>query len=146
MFLFVSSLVRMEKLGSSRWKVNYSNLAQGKSWISACVSTYCSRNILRVERNGMNHICLSSRLGSLRYWNEILNWTFSCSILDPVPLSINPYIRHWEPARFSRHSFDQAHEVHEQSRRRKREINYNHYSPHYGSTNVIKFNFYAHDR
>lgn len=67
-------------------------------------------------------------------------------IPDPVPFSINPFIRHWEPAHFSRTSLDQAHEVHEKSRRRKRDINYNHYSPHYGPANVIKFNFYAHDR
>lgn len=65
---------------------------------------------------------------------------------DPVPSSINPFIRHWEPAHFSRDALDQAHAVHEVSRRRKRDINYNHNSPNYGPANVVKFNFHAHDR
>lgn len=62
-----------------------------------------------------------------------------------MPL-LSPYIRHWEAAHFSRDTFEQAHEVHVQSRRKKREINYNHYSSHYGPANSIKFNFHAHDR
>ncbi|CRK88806.1 CLUMA_CG002530, isoform A [Clunio marinus] len=65
---------------------------------------------------------------------------------DALPSSINPFIRHWEPAHFSRNVFDQAHTVHEQNRRKKRDINYNHYSLDYGPTNVIRFNFHAHDR
>jgi disintegrin and metalloproteinase domain-containing protein 10 len=63
-----------------------------------------------------------------------------------VPSQISSFIRHWEPAHFNRDAFEQAHRVHEVGRRRKREINYNHNSPHYGTANIIKFNFKAHDR
>lgn len=63
-----------------------------------------------------------------------------------MPSQINTFIRHWEPAQFNRDALEQAHRAHESNRRRKREINYNHFSPHYGSTIVIKFNFNAHDR
>lgn len=61
-------------------------------------------------------------------------------------LSLNPYILHWEPAHFNRAALEQAHQSHELSRRKKRDINYNHYSMHYGPAASIKFSFRAHDR
>ena len=63
-----------------------------------------------------------------------------------MPFSINPYIYHWEAALFNRDVFDDVHQKHETNRRRKREVNYNHHSPHYGSTNVIEFVIKAHQR
>lgn len=107
---------------------------------------------------------------SMRSWEHKLNFNFSffssvyyifffmffsynnfvpffiLSLPDRVPLKLNSFIRHWEPALYSRISLEEAHEHHESQRRRKREINYDHRSPHYGSANQIKFNFHAHDR
>ena len=75
----------------------------------------------------------------------ILCSVFFIYITDPAP-TINEFIRHWEPAHFDRASLELAHQTHERNRRKKRDINYNHYSPQYGSTNVLKFQFSAHDR
>lgn len=63
-----------------------------------------------------------------------------------MQFSINPYIYHWEAAHFNRDVFEDVHEKHETNKRRKREINYNHHSPHYGSTNVVEFTIKVHDR
>lgn len=63
-----------------------------------------------------------------------------------MPFSINPYIYHWEAAHFNRDVFDEVHEKHETNRRRKRDVNYNHHSPLYGSTNVLEFVIKAHQR
>ncbi|XP_058056095.1 uncharacterized protein LOC131207497 [Anopheles bellator] len=60
--------------------------------------------------------------------------------------SINPFIRYWEPARFDRGQLDLAHQHHEQHRRRRRSINYDHGSSAYGPANVVRLNFRAHDR
>ncbi|ETN64860.1 hypothetical protein AND_003386 [Anopheles darlingi] len=60
--------------------------------------------------------------------------------------SINPFIRYWEPARFDRGQLDLAHQHHEQHRRRRRSINYEHGSSGYGPANVVRLNFRAHDR
>lgn len=65
---------------------------------------------------------------------------------DPSVVQINPFIRHWEPAKYDRTTLDNAHQRHQATRRRKRDVNYNYYSPQYGPINTIKFNFYAHDR
>lgn len=133
-FLVVSSLIWKENLWLSRWKVNYNKLAHGETEFSSpllLLAMSCCR-VWKSFGRCFRSQDLCSRPSSF--------------VSDQVPSSINPFIRHWEPARFSRSSFDQAHEVHEQSRRRKRDVNYNHYSSHYGPANVIKFNFYAHDR
>uniref|UniRef100_A0A182UT54 Uncharacterized protein n=1 Tax=Anopheles merus TaxID=30066 RepID=A0A182UT54_ANOME len=76
------------------------------------------------------------------------------SIGAPVPTlasggadsTINPFIRYWEPARFDRGLLDVAHQHHEQHRRRRRSINYEHGSAAYGPANVVRLNFRAHDR
>uniref|UniRef100_A0A182UH52 Uncharacterized protein n=1 Tax=Anopheles melas TaxID=34690 RepID=A0A182UH52_9DIPT len=60
--------------------------------------------------------------------------------------TINPFIRYWEPARFDRGLLDVAHQHHEQHRRRRRSINYEHGSAAYGPANVVRLNFRAHDR
>ncbi|XP_050067990.1 uncharacterized protein LOC126556645 [Anopheles maculipalpis] len=60
--------------------------------------------------------------------------------------AINPFIRYWEPARFDRGLLDLAHQHHEQHRRRRRSINYEHGSAAYGPANVVRLNFRAHDR
>ncbi|XP_052893648.1 uncharacterized protein LOC128301286 [Anopheles moucheti] len=60
--------------------------------------------------------------------------------------AINPFIRYWEPARFDRGLLDLAHQHHEQHRRRRRSINYEHGSASYGPANVVRLNFRAHDR
>ncbi|XP_049276550.1 uncharacterized protein LOC125760454 [Anopheles funestus] len=60
--------------------------------------------------------------------------------------AINPFIRYWEPARFDRGLLDVAHQHHEQHRRRRRSINYEHGSAAYGPANVVRLNFRAHDR
>lgn len=135
MFVVVSSLIRRENLWVSRWKVNYKPTHRGtKLLVASCVACDVVSLGCGNEKEECAHSFAKFKLITLS------------SVSDQMPSSINPFIRHWEPARFSRSSFDQAHEVHERSRRRKRDINYNHYSPHYGSANVIKFNFYAHDR
>uniref|UniRef100_A0A182LXL5 Peptidase M12B propeptide domain-containing protein n=1 Tax=Anopheles culicifacies TaxID=139723 RepID=A0A182LXL5_9DIPT len=63
-----------------------------------------------------------------------------------VDAAINPFIRYWEPARFDRGLLDLAHQHHEQHRRRRRSINYEHGSSAYGPANVVRLNFRAHDR
>lgn len=63
-----------------------------------------------------------------------------------MPFSINPYIRHWEPAHFDRDVLGDANEKHKLSRRRKRDINYNNQSPHYGAKNTIEFTIKGHER
>uniref|UniRef100_A0A182J024 Uncharacterized protein n=1 Tax=Anopheles atroparvus TaxID=41427 RepID=A0A182J024_ANOAO len=60
--------------------------------------------------------------------------------------TINPFIRYWEPARFDRGQLELAHQHHEQHRRRRRSINYEHSSATYGAANVVRLNFRAHDR
>ncbi|XP_037910075.1 disintegrin and metalloproteinase domain-containing protein 10 isoform X2 [Hermetia illucens] len=58
--------------------------------------------------------------------------------------SLNPYIKHWEPAHFDRGVLEDAHQVHinQQGRRRKRDTG----GKDYGPANTIKLNFFAHDR
>nr|XP_029733458.1 uncharacterized protein LOC115269184 [Aedes albopictus] len=68
---------------------------------------------------------------------------------DPIPASLralNPFIKHWEPARFDRSQLDVAHRHHEAHRRRRRGVNYDHGSASYGPANVVRLNFHAHDR
>ncbi|XP_055587566.1 disintegrin and metalloproteinase domain-containing protein 10 isoform X2 [Uranotaenia lowii] len=69
---------------------------------------------------------------------------------DPIPESlratINPFIRHWEPARFDRAQLEMAHRHHETHRRRRRSTNYDHGAANYGPANVVRINFHAHDR
>uniref|UniRef100_A0A182QZF1 Uncharacterized protein n=1 Tax=Anopheles farauti TaxID=69004 RepID=A0A182QZF1_9DIPT len=60
--------------------------------------------------------------------------------------AINPFIRYWEPARFDRGQLERANQHHEQHRRRRRSINYEHGSAAYGPANVVRLNFRAHDR
>uniref|UniRef100_A0A182N6L2 Uncharacterized protein n=1 Tax=Anopheles dirus TaxID=7168 RepID=A0A182N6L2_9DIPT len=60
--------------------------------------------------------------------------------------TINPFIRYWEPARFDRGQLERANQHHEQHRRRRRSINYEHGSAAYGPANVVRLNFRAHDR
>ncbi|XP_063704128.1 uncharacterized protein LOC134833659 [Culicoides brevitarsis] len=67
------------------------------------------------------------------------------SIHRPRP-SINPFIYHWQPARFDRNVLEDAHKHHELHRRRKRNINYDHHSSDYGPANVIRLSFFAYDR
>ncbi|XP_052863745.1 uncharacterized protein LOC128270386 [Anopheles cruzii] len=90
--------------------------------------------------------------GRLRSGAGIL--AIQASPLAPAPApvasggsdSINPFIRYWEPARFDRGQLDLAHQHHEQHRRRRRSINYDHGSSAYGPANVVRLNFRAHDR
>ncbi|XP_055618727.1 uncharacterized protein LOC129763556 isoform X2 [Toxorhynchites rutilus septentrionalis] len=68
---------------------------------------------------------------------------------DPIPVSlgvINPFIKHWEPARFDRSQLEQAHRHHESQRRRRRSVNYDHSSAGYGPANVVRLSFHAHGR
>ncbi|KAL1403043.1 hypothetical protein pipiens_000928, partial [Culex pipiens pipiens] len=68
---------------------------------------------------------------------------------DPISASlraINPFIKHWEPARFDRAQLEVAHRHHEAHRRRRRSVNYDHGAASYGPANVVRLNFRAHDR
>ncbi|XP_062540378.1 uncharacterized protein LOC134208419 [Armigeres subalbatus] len=68
---------------------------------------------------------------------------------DSIPASLralNPFIKHWEPARFDRSQLEAAHRHHEAHRRRRRSVNYDHGSASYGPANVVRLNFHAHDR
>ncbi|XP_053698666.1 uncharacterized protein LOC128745614 [Sabethes cyaneus] len=62
------------------------------------------------------------------------------------PHAINPFIKHWEPARFDRRQLEAAHRHHESHRRRRRNVNYDHSSASYGPANVVRLSFHAHDR
>lgn len=77
---------------------------------------------------------------------------------DPSLARINPYIRHWEAARYDTEPLENAHRYHEsRSQRRKRETTATAAngtttatttSSAYGNgpANTIKFSFFAHDR
>lgn len=75
-----------------------------------------------------------------------INLIFIMYLLSGPSLSISPFIYHWEPAKYNKNTLERAHEHHELQRRRKRSINYNHHSADYGPANVIRLNFFAHDR
>ncbi|EAT43687.1 AAEL004878-PA [Aedes aegypti] len=80
---------------------------------------------------------------------EALNRVVVVGEIDPIPVSLralNPFIKHWEPARFDRSQLEVAHRHHETHRRRRRGVNYDHGSSSYGPANVVRLNFHAHDR
>lgn len=85
---------------------------------------------------------------NLKLNNKLYNTTsFSLiHVTEPPSLTLNPFIKHWEIAKFDRSILEEAHQHHVGHHRRKRDINYNHKSTDYGPANVIRFKFYAHDR
>lgn len=84
---------------------------------------------------------------------HINRFLFIRSIADPFLIPINPYIRHWEAARFDIEPLKNLHE----QRRRKRETvndsinnknnsNSTHIPHRDGPANIFNLNFFAHNR
>ncbi|XP_059610319.1 uncharacterized protein LOC132257444 [Phlebotomus argentipes] len=73
------------------------------------------------------------------------------ALATPLPpqgsaVSINPYIRHWEAAKYDRSELEVAHRHHEFHRRRRRHVGYDPSKPDYGPAHAIRLRFSAHDR
>ena len=85
----------------------------------------------------------STRLCVGRKGNELI-FSFNFYFADPSLTQINPYIRHWEAARYDRTPLDDAHRYHHSRHRRKRDVNIT--SEYAVRPNSVKFSFYAHDR
>lgn len=75
------------------------------------------------------------------YFVFIWIFLFKAPFLKPI----NPYIRHWEAARFDTNQFSAACSQHE-IKRRKRYANSTSHSHDINPANTIKFQFFAHNR
>lgn len=71
---------------------------------------------------------------------------FFISIFTDPSITINPYIRHWEPAKYDRDHLDRSRRIHENVRRRKRDTNLNFPSNDYGIAHTVRLKFFAHDK
>ncbi|GAB0087443.1 uncharacterized protein DMENIID0001_017450 [Sergentomyia squamirostris] len=69
-----------------------------------------------------------------------------CVHLNCLAVSINPYIRHWEAAKYDRSELEVAHRHHERHRRKRRNVRYDPSTPDYGPGHSIRLRFTAHDR